>query len=248
MSGFESFARERDRERVTRRDAKGASVTVRRGSAAIDCDAGTLHASNATNASPNADATKRRKIATSAPVAPLDRFPSFPGPATARSAEAARRRADAAKAFAETSNERTGWRRFFWGAGVKAARGAVDEDVGEIAEVQPVREQVALGEVSDVDASSKNGGPAGRGEGATAAAVGAEFARAASAVGEKLRVQSVSVKSWLDEGAEFVSGWDDDAYDGASEKTTRKNDARDAEPNPSPRDSSADAESASDAR
>ena len=248
MSGFESFARERDRERVTRRDAKGASVTVRRGSAAIDRDAGTLNASNATNASPNADATKRRKIATSAPVAPLDRFPSFPGPATARSAEAARRRADAAKAFAETSNERTGWRRFFWGAGVKAARGAVDEDVGEIAEVQPVREQVALGEVSDVDASSKNGGPAGRGEGATAAAVGAEFARAASAVGEKLRVQSVSVKSWLDEGAEFVSGWDDDAYDGASEKTTRKNDARDAEPNPSPRDSSADAESASDAR
>ena len=247
VSGFESFARERDRERVTRRDAKGASVTVRRGSAAIDCDAGTLHASNATNASPNADATKRRKIATSAPVAPLDRFPSFPGPATARSAEAARRRADAAKAFAETSNERTGWRRFFWGAGVKAARGAVDEDVGEIAEVQPVREQVALGEVPDVDTSSKNS-PAGRGEGATAAAVGAEFARAASAVGEKLRVQSVSVKSWLDEGAEFVSGWDDDAYDGASEKTTRKNDARDAEPNPSPRDSSADAESASDAR
>ena len=246
VSGFESFARERDRERVTRRDAKGASVTVRRGSAAIR-DAGTLNASNATNSSPNADATKRRKITTSAPVAPLDRFPSFPGPATARSAEAARRRADAAKAFAETSNERTGWRRFFWGAGVKAARGAVDEDVGEIAEVQPVREQVALGEVPDVDTSSKNS-PAGRGEGATAAAVGAEFARAASAVGEKLRVQSVSVKSWLDEGAEFVSGWDDDAYDGASEKTTRKNDARDAEPNPSPRDSSADAESASDAR
>ena len=58
VSGFESFARERDRERVTRRDAKGASVTVRRGSAAIDCDAGTLHASNATNASSNADATK----------------------------------------------------------------------------------------------------------------------------------------------------------------------------------------------
>jgi len=259
-SGFESFARERDRERVTRRDAKGASVTVRRGSAAIRDAAGTLNASNA-NASPNAaDATKRRKITTSAPVAPLDRFPSFPGPGTARSAEAARRRADAAKAFAETSNERTGWRRFFWGAGVKAARGAVDEDVGEIAEVQPVREQVALGEVPDVDTSSKKspagrgGGapPARRGEGATAAAVGAEFARAASAVGEKLRVQSVSVKSWLDEGAEFVSGWDDDAYDGAID--ARKNDARTndaelfAEPKSSPRDSSADAESASDAR
>ena len=258
-SGFESFARERDRERVTRRDAKGASVTVRRGSAAIRDAAGTLNASNA-NASPNAaDATKRRKITTSAPVAPLDRFPSFPGPATARSAEAARRRADAAKAFAETSNERTGWRRFFWGAGVKAARGAVDEDVGEIAEVQPVREQVALGEVPDVDTSSKQspagrgGGapPVRRGEGATAAAVGAEFTRAASAVGEKLRVQSVSVKSWLDEGAEFVSGWDDDAYDGASDarkNDARKNDADDAEPNSSPRDSSAEAESASDAR
>ena len=106
-----------------------------------------------------------------------------------------------------------------------------------------MREQVALGEVPDVDTSSKN---AAAGQGATAAAVGAEFARAASAVGEKLRVQSVSVKSWLDEGAEFVSGWDDDAYDGASD--ARKNDADDAEPNSSPRDSSAEAESASDAR
>jgi len=60
------------------------------------------------------------------------------------------------------------------------------------------------------------------------------------------------VKSWLDEGAEFVSGWDDDAYDGAID--ARKNDARTndaelfAEPKSSPRDSSADAESASDAR
>jgi hypothetical protein len=118
---------------------------------------------------------------------------------------------------------------------------------------------VALGEVPDVDTSSKQspagrgGGapPVRRGEGATAAAVGAEFARAASAVGEKLRVQSVSVKSWLDEGAEFVSGWDDDAYDGASDarkNDARKNDADDAEPNSSPRDSSAEAESASDAR
>ena len=194
---FESIARERDRERVTRRDAKGASVTVRRGSGASGGDA---------------EKSRRKKITASAPVAPLDRFPSFPGPGTARSAEAARRRADAAKAFADTSNVRNGWRRFFWGAGVKAARGAVDEDVGEVAEVQPVREQVALGEVPDVDTKARGAKEAKPTKleprkGAESAAVGAE------AAGETRRGRSVSAKSWLDEGAELVSGWDDDKWD-----------------------------------
>jgi hypothetical protein len=255
---FESFARERDRERVTRRDAKGASVTVRRGSADIR---------DAADATDRRD--RRKKIIASAPVATgLDRFPSFPGPGTAKSAEAARRRAEAAKAFAEASDERAGWRRFFWGAGVKAARGAVDEDVGEVAEVQPVREQVALGEVPDVDTSARktraerDGRDVRNGDrDATAAAVGASLLNAASAVGDTLkRAHSVSVKSWLDEGNELVRGWDDDAYDGAGAGDASDEKASDDAEDPKPdetfarrtrRVSSADsqnAESASDAR
>jgi hypothetical protein len=255
---FESFARERDRERVTRRDAKGASVTVRRGSADIR---------DAADATDRRD--RRKKIIASAPVATgLDRFPSFPGPGTAKSAEAARRRAEAAKAFAEASDERAGWRRFFWGAGVKAARGAVDEDVGEVAEVQPVREQVALGEVPDVDTSARktraerDGRDVRNGDrDATAAAVGASLLNAASAVGDTLkRAHSVSVKSWLDEGNELVRGWDDDAYDGAGAGDASDEKASDDAEDPNVdetfarrtrRVSSADsqnAESASDAR
>ena len=126
---------------------------------------------------PSADATKRRKITTSAPVAPLDRFARRSRAGDGDDGVEARRRADAAKAFAETSNERTGWRRFFWGAGVKAARGAVDEDVGEIAEVQPVREQVALGR-SPTSTRRRRTRRLGAAKARTAAAVGAEFARA----------------------------------------------------------------------
>ena len=252
---FESFARERDRERVTRRDAKGASVTVRRGSGAFGGDA----------------ARRRKKITASAPVAPLDRFPSFPGPGTARSAEAARRRADAARAFADTSNERTGWRRLFWGAGVKAARGAVDEDVGEVAEVQPLREQVALGEVPDVDTSSRRsrrrdsrettktrvrGETTSRGA-REGAAVGAASARAAGESASPPGARPVSAKSWLDEGAESVSGWDDDASFATGDAEEAKaskgaEEANEARARPTARapsaTPSADAESASDAR
>lgn len=150
----------------------------------------------------------------SAPVAPgLDRFPSFPGPGTARSAAAAERRAAAAKAFAEQRNESSNWVRFFWGKESPPAPATANDDLGETEETQPLREQVALGEVPDVDLTTeKTQDESELSKTSVVSVVETVTPRLGwSSLGEQIRVQSVSVKSWLDgSGAEFVAGWDDD--------------------------------------
>ena len=225
-SAFQDFAKKnspREHMNVNRKQPNGASVTVRRGPG------------DWTRLGPRAKGGKKLNAATpmSAPVAPLDRFPSFPGPGTARSAEAAKERAEAAKAFACKQNERKGWRRFFWGRNTDPAPASANEDLGEVEEVQPEKGQVALGEVPDVDLKkddSENEMESSESQSSVVAVVDAAN-RAASAVGEQLRVQSVSVKSWLDEGAEFVSGWDDEAKKNGSEDQVREKNEDEKTPN-----------------
>ena len=99
--------------------------------------------------------------------------------------------------------------------------------------MQPEKGQVALGEVPDVDLKkddSENEMESSESQSSVVAVVDAAN-RAASAVGEQLRVQSVSVKSWLDEGAEFVSGWDDEAKKNGSEDQVREKNEDEKTPN-----------------
>jgi hypothetical protein len=233
-TSFEAFAKERERERVKRVDSKGASVTVRRGgsffgpesrdeSRAGDGDgagdgagAGERPRRMSARSSPPLGSSReetRLKIKTTAPVANLDRFPSFPGPGTARSAAAARARAEAARRLAERSNERKGWSRFLWGFGVEPA-GLMDEDVGEIGDRRAARERGGSGEVPVVVSEASDSESSLETETLGSEAVGTRGAAAAGApdaTGNTPFARAVSVKSWLDDGEELVSGWDADA-------------------------------------